>query len=231
MPAAGAPARRAPHDRPERAVRGRAPRCTARPRWRAPTAAAGPVDRRARATPATTACADAGRPHAASSSTRPATRAITTASGTRARAAGSPATPSALSYREFDHLTAAWITAHLRAGAVRARAAAGLGDSACSSATRRACTSRTTAASPTCRAAGRGCCWRRSTTLAAIGERQRDADDRHARLCRELTALYRRRLTEHGCRSMSTPRCSGWRWTSRLNAQGLASWLDRTSRG
>jgi hypothetical protein len=65
--------------------------------------------------------------------------------------------------------------------------------------------------------------------LAAIGERQRRADDRHRGLCRELTALYRRRLSEHGFADVD----AAMQWLAmdvEINAQGLASWLDRTSR-
>jgi glyoxylase-like metal-dependent hydrolase (beta-lactamase superfamily II) len=66
--------------------------------------------------------------------------------------------------------------------------------------------------------------------LAAIGERQRHADNRHQALCSELTALYRRRLNEHGFADVN----AAMRWLAmdvEINAQGLASWLDRASRG
>jgi glyoxylase-like metal-dependent hydrolase (beta-lactamase superfamily II) len=64
--------------------------------------------------------------------------------------------------------------------------------------------------------------------LAAIGERQRHAADRHAALCSELTRLYRRRLGEHGFAVVAA-----MHWMAmdvEINAQGLASWLDRASR-
>jgi len=66
--------------------------------------------------------------------------------------------------------------------------------------------------------------------LAAIGERQRHAADRHHALCNELTQLYRRRLSEHGFADID----AAMRWLAmdvEINAQGLGSWLDRTSRG
>jgi glyoxylase-like metal-dependent hydrolase (beta-lactamase superfamily II) len=66
--------------------------------------------------------------------------------------------------------------------------------------------------------------------LAAIGERQRHAADRHDALCRELSQLYRRRLSEHGFADVD----AALRWMAmdvEINAQGLASWLDRASRG
>jgi glyoxylase-like metal-dependent hydrolase (beta-lactamase superfamily II) len=66
--------------------------------------------------------------------------------------------------------------------------------------------------------------------LAAIGERQRHAADRHHALCNELTQLYRRRLSEHGFADVN----AAMRWLAmdvEINAQGLASWLDRASRG
>ncbi|HEY6512307.1 MAG TPA: MBL fold metallo-hydrolase [Burkholderiaceae bacterium] len=64
--------------------------------------------------------------------------------------------------------------------------------------------------------------------LAAIGERQRHAADRHAALCGELTRLYRRRLGEHG---FDVDAAMPWMAMDvEINAQGLASWLDRASR-
>ena len=66
--------------------------------------------------------------------------------------------------------------------------------------------------------------------LAAIGERQRRAADRHHALCSELTQLYRRRLSEHGFVDID----AAMHWLEmdvEINAQGLASWLDRASRG
>jgi len=65
--------------------------------------------------------------------------------------------------------------------------------------------------------------------LAAIGERQRHAGDRHRALCAELTGLYRRRLSEHGFADVD----GAMRWLAmdvEINAQGLASWLDRAPR-
>jgi len=65
--------------------------------------------------------------------------------------------------------------------------------------------------------------------LAAIGERQRHAADRHHALCNELTQLYRRRLHEHG---FDVDAAMHWMAMDvEINAQGLASWLDRPSRG
>ena len=66
--------------------------------------------------------------------------------------------------------------------------------------------------------------------VAAIGERQRHAADRHRALCGELSALYRRRLSEHGFADVN----AAMHWMAmdvEINAQGLASWLDRASRG
>lgn len=66
--------------------------------------------------------------------------------------------------------------------------------------------------------------------LAAIGERQRHASDRHQALCAELSQLYRRRLREHGFTDVD----AAMRWMAvdvEINAQGLANWLDRASRG
>jgi len=65
--------------------------------------------------------------------------------------------------------------------------------------------------------------------LAAIGERQRHAADRHHALCNELTQLYRRRLGEHG---FDVDTAMQWMAMDvEINAQGLASWLDRASSG
>jgi len=66
--------------------------------------------------------------------------------------------------------------------------------------------------------------------LAAIGERQRHAEGRHQALRGELSQLYRRRLSDHGFADVD----AAMRWLAmdvEINAQGLASWLDRASRG
>lgn len=64
--------------------------------------------------------------------------------------------------------------------------------------------------------------------MAAIGERLRHAEDRHARLCEAMRAMYTQRLDEHGFSDLE--RCLAlMAMDVEINAQGLASWLDRTS--
>jgi glyoxylase-like metal-dependent hydrolase (beta-lactamase superfamily II) len=65
--------------------------------------------------------------------------------------------------------------------------------------------------------------------LAEIGQRLRHADDRHRRLCDALRAMYERRLVEHGFRDVPGAMRS-LQMDVELNAQGIACWLDRTSR-
>ena len=64
--------------------------------------------------------------------------------------------------------------------------------------------------------------------MAAIGERLRDAPDRHARLREAFEAMYRRRLAEHGFTDVEA-RMPLMAMDVELNAQGLACWLDRKS--
>jgi glyoxylase-like metal-dependent hydrolase (beta-lactamase superfamily II) len=65
--------------------------------------------------------------------------------------------------------------------------------------------------------------------LAAIGQRLRDADDRHRRLCDALRTMYERRLAAHGFSDVPTAMRS-LQMDIELNAQGVACWLDRESR-
>jgi glyoxylase-like metal-dependent hydrolase (beta-lactamase superfamily II) len=63
--------------------------------------------------------------------------------------------------------------------------------------------------------------------VVAIGQALRSAPDRHAALCRELTALYVGSLREHGC-AMPEPEIErALAVDIELNAQGMAVWLDR----
>jgi glyoxylase-like metal-dependent hydrolase (beta-lactamase superfamily II) len=65
--------------------------------------------------------------------------------------------------------------------------------------------------------------------LARIGERHHHADDRHHKITDDLRALYRRRLAEHGFADIE--RCLALlAMDVELNAQGIASWLDRAAR-
>jgi glyoxylase-like metal-dependent hydrolase (beta-lactamase superfamily II) len=64
--------------------------------------------------------------------------------------------------------------------------------------------------------------------MATIGERLRHAENRHARLCEAMHAMYTRRLTEHGFSDLERG-LALMAMDVEINAQGLASWLDRTS--
>lgn len=62
--------------------------------------------------------------------------------------------------------------------------------------------------------------------MVAIGQRQRDAANRHEVLKRELTALYSNSLAEHGVEP-SAAVLELLAMDIELNAQGMAVWLDR----
>jgi len=64
--------------------------------------------------------------------------------------------------------------------------------------------------------------------MAAIGERLRHAENRHARLCDAMRAMYVQRLAEHGFGDLEGS-LALLATDVEINAQGLASWLDRTS--
>ncbi|HTP73115.1 MAG TPA: MBL fold metallo-hydrolase [Burkholderiaceae bacterium] len=64
--------------------------------------------------------------------------------------------------------------------------------------------------------------------MAAIGERLRHADDRHARLCDAMRAMYVHRLAEHGFADLDEP-LALLAPDVEINAQGLGAWLDRTA--
>ncbi len=66
--------------------------------------------------------------------------------------------------------------------------------------------------------------------MVAIGQRLRDADDRHARLKAALAALYVNSLHDHGCRRPATEIEALLAMDIELNAQGMAAWLDRDRR-
>jgi hypothetical protein len=63
--------------------------------------------------------------------------------------------------------------------------------------------------------------------VVAIGQALRSAPDRHAALCRELTALYVGSLREHGCAMPESEIERALAVDIELNAQGMAVWLDR----
>jgi glyoxylase-like metal-dependent hydrolase (beta-lactamase superfamily II) len=64
--------------------------------------------------------------------------------------------------------------------------------------------------------------------MAAIGERLRDAPERHQRLRDGLRRMYEQRLAQHGFTDV--PACIALlEMDIELNAQGLACWLDRKS--
>jgi glyoxylase-like metal-dependent hydrolase (beta-lactamase superfamily II) len=63
--------------------------------------------------------------------------------------------------------------------------------------------------------------------MVAIGERLRDAPDRHAALKQALGALYRERVRTHGTRLPDASIDELLAIDVELNAQGLAIWLDR----
>lgn len=62
--------------------------------------------------------------------------------------------------------------------------------------------------------------------MVAIGERLREAPDRHDALKRELAALYTQSLAEHGVEPSATV-LALLAMDIELNAQGMAVWLDR----
>lgn len=65
--------------------------------------------------------------------------------------------------------------------------------------------------------------------MVAIGERQRNAADRHTVLKRELTALYSHSLAEHGVEPTAAV-IELLAMDIELNAQGMAVWLDREAK-
>jgi len=64
--------------------------------------------------------------------------------------------------------------------------------------------------------------------MAAIGERLRRAEQRHERLCDALREMYRQRLDEHGFGDVDD-KLALLEADVEINAQGMASWLDRGS--
>lgn len=64
--------------------------------------------------------------------------------------------------------------------------------------------------------------------MAAFGERLRAAPQRHAVLCDALRAMYRRRLQAHGFADLA-PGMALLEADVQINAQGLGSWLDRST--
>ncbi|MFM1856659.1 MAG: hypothetical protein RLZ83_1968 [Pseudomonadota bacterium] len=65
--------------------------------------------------------------------------------------------------------------------------------------------------------------------MVAIGLTLKSAPERHAALCRELTALYLDSLREHGCALAESEIAQALAIDIELNAQGLAVWLDRSA--
>jgi glyoxylase-like metal-dependent hydrolase (beta-lactamase superfamily II) len=63
--------------------------------------------------------------------------------------------------------------------------------------------------------------------MVAIGERERGAPQRHARLKDALGALYLDSLRAHGCTMDETAIAALLALDIELNAQGMACWLDR----
>jgi glyoxylase-like metal-dependent hydrolase (beta-lactamase superfamily II) len=63
--------------------------------------------------------------------------------------------------------------------------------------------------------------------LVAMAEPLRDAADRHQRLRQGLTAIYLRRVHEHGCSLPDADTLALMASDIELNAQGLAVWLDK----
>lgn len=63
--------------------------------------------------------------------------------------------------------------------------------------------------------------------MVDIGLAQRDAADRHLRLREALRALYLQSLREHGCQLGDEAIAALLEADIELNAQGMASWLDR----
>ncbi|HEX7802714.1 MAG TPA: MBL fold metallo-hydrolase [Pseudoxanthomonas sp.] len=66
--------------------------------------------------------------------------------------------------------------------------------------------------------------------MAEIGRRCDGLPDRHRRMKDALAALYLQRAREHGCRLDDAGVEQVLRMDIELNAQGLASWLDRDKR-
>jgi hypothetical protein len=66
--------------------------------------------------------------------------------------------------------------------------------------------------------------------MATIGRECDGLTDRHQRIKQALTALYLRRAREHGCPLDDAGVANVLRMDIELNAQGLASWLDRDNR-
>jgi glyoxylase-like metal-dependent hydrolase (beta-lactamase superfamily II) len=66
--------------------------------------------------------------------------------------------------------------------------------------------------------------------MVEIGRRYDGSVDRHERMKAALTALYLQRAREHGCRLGDAGVEQVLRMDIELNAQGLASWLDRDKR-
>jgi hypothetical protein len=63
--------------------------------------------------------------------------------------------------------------------------------------------------------------------MVAIGERERCAPQRHARLKDALGALYLDSLRAHGCTMDEAAIAALLALDIELNAQGMACWLDR----
>ncbi len=66
--------------------------------------------------------------------------------------------------------------------------------------------------------------------MVAIGRECDGLPDRHQRIKQALAALYLRRAREHGCPLDDAGVENALRMDIELNAQGLASWLDRDKR-
>lgn len=66
--------------------------------------------------------------------------------------------------------------------------------------------------------------------MAALGLRHRDADDRLPALRSGLAAIYRRRLQQHGFGADVDDKLALLALDIRLNAEGIAVWLDREQR-
>jgi glyoxylase-like metal-dependent hydrolase (beta-lactamase superfamily II) len=64
--------------------------------------------------------------------------------------------------------------------------------------------------------------------MAAIGQRCRRTQDRHAGLCDAMRAMYARRLAAHGFTDLEA-RLALLADDVEINAQGLGAWLDRTA--
>ena len=174
--------------------------------------------------------ARARRPAAASSSTRPATRCTTTASGTQRSRGFFTGDTFGLSYREFDTAARRLDHADDDAGAVPARGACAARSSACWRSIRSGCyvthygrgRRRAAARRALPRAARRD--GRRSRRDA------RPAPDRHAALMRGLEAIHLKSLRAHGVTLGDERIRELLALDLELNAQGIAIWLDRTGR-